>query len=127
MPKNDKGDKFEDFDVIQLPAIDQKEYYQTSSIRKAVLLIRYVSLMKHFLRDTKRNVNNSPTYTVDLKTGITIPGHLAPTSELRTVTIIKILSNLLFSGMLREKTGQSLLGSFQKVHRVFRERSRTYK
>jgi len=51
---------------------DSKDIYQNSCVRKAVLLTRYVSFMKHFLRDAM-NTDAKAQPSISLKTGITPP------------------------------------------------------
>jgi len=73
------GNKFNETDSIQFPDTQNSEdFYQNASIRKAILLTRYVSFMKHFLRDSKSSKGNEVP-SIDLKTGITIPSLEKPT------------------------------------------------
>jgi len=51
-----------------------EEYFETSSIRKAILLVRYVNFFKHFLRDSE---NNQKSPSINTTTGITIPALLS--------------------------------------------------
>jgi len=50
------------------------DFYQNSCVRKAVLLTRFVSFMKHFLRDAARTKADPKALpSISLKTGITPP------------------------------------------------------
>jgi len=68
------GKKFQETEpfVIGEDPKDNKDVYQNSCVRKAVLLTRYVSFMKHFLRD-EMNTDPKAQPSISLKTGITPP------------------------------------------------------
>jgi len=58
----------------------EEEFYQNISIRKAILLVRYINFFKHFLRDmapSKKSVEPS----ISKKTGITVPSLLSKAAK----------------------------------------------
>lgn len=50
------GNKYSDKDSVKFPDPKTFPFHTNASIRKAVLLVRYVNLMKHFLRDYRKKV-----------------------------------------------------------------------
>jgi len=72
------GKKYTDYQTFQIACKnDNENYYQDASIRKAVLLVRYVNFMKHLLRDARAlNGENIVISSMDNKLGIPVPALL---------------------------------------------------
>jgi len=60
--------------TLELSTLD-KNYYSGTAVRKAILLTRYVSLLKHWIRDTSIDQTNPSVSEID---GIPIPSVTAP-------------------------------------------------
>jgi len=73
--EDENANKFSEKESIQFPEeVKSEELYDNTSIRKAILLTRYVNFMKHFLRDSKISKDNKDIVpSIDFKTGITVP------------------------------------------------------
>ena len=63
------GKKYEDIDSITI-AEHNDDFYENHSIRKAVLLVRYINFFKNYLTDTLKNLQNP---SMNEKEGIYIP------------------------------------------------------
>jgi len=74
--EDENANKFSEKESIQFPEeVKSEELYENASIRKAILLTRYVNFMKHFLRDSKIPKDNKVDIvpSINFTTGITVP------------------------------------------------------
>jgi len=56
--KDCEGNSYADDIVVNLPSLSE-EYFEGSAVRKAVLLTRYVNIMKQFIRESSVNRDSS--------------------------------------------------------------------
>jgi len=68
--KDREGTPYSLTDTYNYPPDSKDNVYEDISTRKAILLMRYVNFMKHFLRDASAGVE---TQSINQKTGITVP------------------------------------------------------
>jgi len=79
-----------DVQTITFP-LQSNEFYQCSSVRKAIVLSRYVNLMKHWIRDTS---TSTTTPTITSESGILIPSLVPPKEKNQTKTVSPHYRNL---------------------------------
>ena len=68
--KDRLGQLYQDYDVLKIEEHSQ-DFFENKSIRKAVLLTRYVSFFKNYLSDVRNNRESNPSMSIS--TGISIP------------------------------------------------------
>jgi len=86
---DNKGNKNHDTKLIKFPKIDKdEEFFGGIAARKAILLTRYVNLMKNYIRDERNyrfalRIESSSSFSssTDYEKGISIPPLLSPDNK----------------------------------------------
>jgi len=87
---------------MKLP-LGKTDFYANNSVRKAIILSRYVNLMKHWIRDTSTAVK---TPTISRESGILVPSVVPPKATTSTKTVTPHYRDL-FQQFMKYLEGQS--------------------